>query len=65
MDSLRQQLQTDSVSLQIVIDESMRTVDKPAQVKILTPREKYIQLREVNPDLEQMFKRFDLQFDEE
>ena len=65
MDSLRQQLQTDSVSLQIVIDESMRTVDKPAQIKILTPREKYIQLREVNPDLEQMFKRFDLQFDEE
>lgn len=65
MDSLRQQLQTDSVSLQIVIDESMRSVDKPPQVKILTPREKYLQLREINPALEQMFKRFDLQFDEE
>lgn len=65
MDSLRQQLQTDSISLQIVIDESMRSVDKTPQIKILTPREKYIQLREINPDLEQMFKRFDLQFDEE
>lgn len=65
MDSLRQQLQTDSISLQIVIDESMRSVEKTPQIKILTPREKYIQLREINPDLEQMFKRFDLQFDEE
>jgi DNA polymerase-3 subunit gamma/tau len=65
MDSLRQQLQCDSISLQIVIDESMRSVEKTPQIKILTAREKYIQLREVNPALEQIFKRFDLQFDEE
>lgn len=65
MDFLRAQLQSESLSLRVTVDDSLRTNDKPTPPRLLSAKDKYLMLRETNPLLEEMRKRFDLRPDED
>ncbi len=64
MDFLREALGSKKITLTIEVDESLREEIPVTKPKILTPKEKYLLLRENNPAVEDLRKRFDLRPDE-
>jgi len=65
MDFLRERLQTNSLALQVQVDDSLRPPDKPTPPRLFSAKDKFLLLRESNPLLEEMRKRFDLRPDED
>jgi DNA polymerase-3 subunit gamma/tau len=61
MDFLRTELKTANLKREIRIDES-KAPQRPesARKKVLSVREKYLQMRELNPHIDDFFKRFNL-----
>ncbi|MCB0638549.1 MAG: DNA polymerase III subunit gamma/tau, partial [Lewinella sp.] len=64
MGYLRDQLQAPNLTLSVAIDESLRKDEPIERPKILSPRDKYLMMRESNPAVEELRKRFDLRPDE-
>lgn len=64
MDYLRQKCNNQELSMGIAIDKK-KAPKKPKPKRPLTPKEKYLKMREINPALSELQKRFDLRPDEE
>lgn len=64
MEHLRQQLKVPHLQRDIRVDEQKRQAPPPPK-KILKPRDKFIQMRETNPLVSEIQKRFDLNPDED
>ena len=64
MEFLRTQFRNPKLVLTIEKDENLAP-EKPKVQKPLTPKEKYLKMREVNPKLTELQKRFDLRPDED
>ena len=65
MDFLREELRAPQLTMSYTVDESLRPVEeKPARTVPRTAKEKYLLMRELNPALEELRKRFDLRPDE-
>lgn len=64
MDYLRQKFNNQELSMGIAIDKK-KAPKKPKPKRPLTPKEKYLKMREINPALSELQKRFDLRPDEE
>ena len=60
MEYLREELQVPDLKREIRIDETRKKKAPPPKKKLLTPKEKYIQMREQNPMITEIRKRFDL-----
>lgn len=64
VETLRSQLQAPGLLLHLSVDESLRPKEKIEKPKVLTAKEKYLAMREANPAVEELRKRFDLRPDE-
>lgn len=64
MEYLREQLQAPNLTLAVEIDPSLRKDEPVERPKILSAKEKYLLMREHNPAVEELRKRFDLRPDE-
>ena len=60
MEYLREELQVPDLLREIRVDETRKKKEAPPKKKLLTPKEKYIQMREQNPMITEIRKRFDL-----
>ncbi|MEO1713295.1 MAG: DNA polymerase III subunit gamma/tau, partial [Bacteroidota bacterium] len=60
MEYLREELQVPDLQREIRVDETRKKKEAPPKKKLLTPKEKYIQMREQNPMVTEIRKRFDL-----
>ncbi len=63
MEYLRTELRAPQLTMRIEIDEALRPPE-PKRTKPLTPKEKYLLMREANPAVDDLRKRFDLRPDE-
>lgn len=63
MDYLRQQFGDNELTMSVVVDKKL-TPEKPKPQRPLTPKEIYLKMREQNPALTDLQKRFDLRPDE-
>jgi DNA polymerase-3 subunit gamma/tau len=65
LDTLRQRLHDPALKIQILLDESKaQELRPPAPKRPLTAKEKLDKMKEVNPLVEDLLKRFDLKLDE-
>jgi DNA polymerase-3 subunit gamma/tau len=64
MEYLRDQLQAPNLTLSVIIDESLRKDEPVERPRVLSARDKYLLMREHNPAVEELRKRFDLRPDE-
>ncbi|MEM1220858.1 MAG: DNA polymerase III subunit gamma/tau [Bacteroidota bacterium] len=60
MEYLREELQVPDLQREIRVDETRKKKEALPKKKLLTPKEKYIQMREQNPMITEIRKRFDL-----
>ena len=61
MPFLKEQLTTTLLFLEIEIDKSLAPkIEKPKKPVLLTPREKYLKMRAINPAIDSLRRRFDL-----
>ncbi len=61
---LRQQLQAPQLLMSLHIDKSKAAEPPPKPRRLMSSKEKYLEMRETNPLLQEMQKRFDLRPDE-
>ncbi len=65
MPYLRKQLNNKKIVMQYAIDPARSIAKKaPEKPKILTPKEKFNQMKEQNPLVEEIYKRFDFQLED-
>lgn len=65
MEFLRKELKAPQLTMRIEVDEALRPADtKRPRNKVLSAKEKYLLMRESNPAVEELRKRFDLRPDE-
>lgn len=61
MPFLKKQLMTSQLFLEIEVDKSLAPkIEKPKKPTFLTPREKYLKMRKINPTIDELRRRFDL-----
>lgn len=66
MDFIRKKLERPKLALEIVIDPSMKPeVVKPKVKKFLLPKEKFEKMKEINPLVDELRKRFNLKPDQD
>ena len=64
MGILRDRLQHEKLMMEVVIDSSNPAIDNtPKPTKLATPKEKYEKMKEINPLVEDLRRKFDLQLD--
>lgn len=63
LDALRRALRTPGLILTTLIDESKKAKAPPKPKRMLTDKEKYLSMRDTNPLLQEMQRRFDLRPD--
>jgi len=61
---LREQLQAPQLLMSLHIDKSKAAEPPPKPRRLMSSKEKYLEMRETNPLLQEMQKRFDLRPDE-
>ncbi len=65
MPTLHKKLQNKRITLEFNIDSSKSMIHKaPTKPKVLTPKEKFDQMKEQNPLVEKIYKRFDFLLDD-
>ena len=64
MDFLRERLGAPRMLMSLHIDKSKAAEPPPKPKRLLSSKEKYLEMRETNPLLQEMQKRFDLRPDE-
>lgn len=62
MEFLRASIKMPNLILQVVVDRS-KAPEAPKRQKPLTPKEKFLKMRETNPAIQELQKRFDLRVD--
>ena len=63
MDYMREVLTAPELTMTIEIDKS-KAVEPPKRKRLLTSKDKYLAMRETNPNIQELQKRFDLRPDE-
>jgi hypothetical protein len=64
VEHLRATLKAPGILMRVEVDKSSALEPPPKPKRLMTSKEKYLEMRETNPLLQEMQKRFDLRPDE-